>query len=1095
MNRKEAIKKWNSYFGGYLKRGYSWSQIRQTLISRHGYKASLIEPLIYNFKEEKARRQKLIVGAAASLLLIFLALPFFIKPTILGMILGGGTNTDYLGFGNGVNIVFVDKNNPNCNNAYTRAQALNGLTPWCGLEAPLTNNKLLSGDTLYIGAGEYNGESTLVTRSITNNITISAYPGDEVILTRYYLGGQASAPNALWTETSMNGETIWYTTLTSSSTSHPRVYHENATKFFTWTNFNNFIASDYPENSWYNSTSKRLQIKFSDQAKNPNQIPIFIASEYQPLYIRNNAMSTGAYIIIRNITFKYIFYSMQLSNQSNVIVENCEIMGGHFGIYVNGHDVSANRNLIFRNNYFDGKQNPVWYGEDMKNEGTEETSGLKVNDFAGRIEVYNNDFVYWHGGILLSTNSAIECNNSEIYNNTFQYGRGSQIEIEDYCSNTKYHHNTIIDSGYAGVSFAPANADSGLCNFSYNIIVAKGQLRWSPTTGNDYNWAIKAQSRSIGNNVSNWVIDHNTFYGYGRALNSMEMEGAGTTAGTWSKTNWTNNIFYAEKEYALLRTGLTSNKVFYDNNLYYLKPGGTKLLQRWNNNNAVGYSTLAAAKASSDWDGKWDVHSKEADPLFTNLANNDLTPKTGSPACTMSSTGSYVGAIPCEGTQPPLTPFCGDGTCNNNENCSTCSNDCGSCPIVPYCGDGSCNGNENCSTCNQDCGSCPVIPYCGDGTCNNNENCSTCSSDCSSCPIIPYCGDDACNGNENCTTCSADCGSCPVNPFCGNLTCNNNENCSTCNQDCGSCPVIPYCGDSSCNGAENCSTCTADCGTCPEQQQPSQPSRGGGGGGGGSKTVLPKNETSSAKGNVAGKATSIMNSSTETNQNVKQNIGEENNEATPISKEPSQEAPGGIAFFSKEKENSSWLVFALTLLAISIIGLIMTFKKLYPKQKKPFIVQEREVKEAQKPQALNISGSQNNIEDLAKLHKYAREATKRGYTRERVENELLTVGWEKGLVHNLMIMHDSEFLGGEVAEFKLNQSQNVVSDSFIQNEAMPLKEGTFQVNEDVHVKDAQTQPKGISSSMKNWMEYERIDASEGLEHKSEENEGINRANY
>ena len=51
-------------------------------------------------------------------------------------------------------------------------------------------------------------------------------------------------------------------------------------------------------------------------------------------------------------------------------------------------------------------------------------------------------------------------------------------------------------------------------------------------------------------------------------------------------------------------------------------------------------------------------------------------------------------------------PFCGDGTCDNNETCSTCPDDCGSCEQDPYCGDGICNNDETCSICPGDCGSC-----------------------------------------------------------------------------------------------------------------------------------------------------------------------------------------------------------------------------------------------------------------------------------------------------------------------------------------------------------------------------------------------------
>ena len=58
------------------------------------------------------------------------------------------------------------------------------------------------------------------------------------------------------------------------------------------------------------------------------------------------------------------------------------------------------------------------------------------------------------------------------------------------------------------------------------------------------------------------------------------------------------------------------------------------------------------------------------------------------------------------------TVYCGDGTCNTNENCSTCSRDCGDCSSggpTPYCGDGSCNNNEDCGSCSRDCGACEPV--------------------------------------------------------------------------------------------------------------------------------------------------------------------------------------------------------------------------------------------------------------------------------------------------------------------------------------------------------------------------------------------------
>jgi surface antigen len=74
-------------------------------------------------------------------------------------------------------------------------------------------------------------------------------------------------------------------------------------------------------------------------------------------------------------------------------------------------------------------------------------------------------------------------------------------------------------------------------------------------------------------------------------------------------------------------------------------------------------------------------------------------------------------------------PFCGDGSCNNGENCSSCEKDCGKCE---YCGDGKCNNGESCSSCSKDCGAC-----CGNGQCDNGESCASCEKDCGICNEVP----------------------------------------------------------------------------------------------------------------------------------------------------------------------------------------------------------------------------------------------------------------------------------------------------------------------------------------------------------------------
>lgn len=209
----------------------------------------------------------------------------------------------------------------------------------------------------------------------------------------------------------------------------------------------------------------------------------------------------------------------------------------------------------------------------------------------------------------------------------------------------------------------------------------------------------------------------------------------------------------------------------------------------------------------------------------------------------MESCGnSTTGDCPCaSGTTCNPTPY--PGVCVPNG------------PPPTTCPDGACNGGETCSSCAQDCGSCPPFVI-GDGTrtpvyesCGNspsdcpcwdpaNPVCNTNQGNGVCVPTPPSCGDGQCNGNESCSTCSADCGAC--GPVCGDGNCVSGESCSSCSADCGNCS--PYTvGDGACTpGYESCGNSPDDCPcwdpnnpVCDTNQWPGVCVPGGGGGGGG----------------------------------------------------------------------------------------------------------------------------------------------------------------------------------------------------------------------------------------------------------------------
>jgi len=196
---------------------------------------------------------------------------------------------------------------------------------------------------------------------------------------------------------------------------------------------------------------------------------------------------------------------------------------------------------------------------------------------------------------------------------------------------------------------------------------------------------------------------------------------------------------------------------------------------------------------------------------------------------------------------------CGNGTCDEGENCGNCIEDCApcggvcctsgevpgcedktieecTCALDPYCcetawdnlciseatescglvcqmcGDGTCGEGETCELCPDDCGNCEG---CGDGACDDVETCETCPQDCP-------CGADPCEPSDKpgCDGCAAEECVCGADPYCCQVAWD--QWCvGTYSQYCGG-ECEGYCGDGFCDEAllEDCTNCIKDCGPC-----------------------------------------------------------------------------------------------------------------------------------------------------------------------------------------------------------------------------------------------------------------------------------------
>ena len=106
------------------------------------------------------------------------------------------------------------------------------------------------------------------------------------------------------------------------------------------------------------------------------------------------------------------------------------------------------------------------------------------------------------------------------------------------------------------------------------------------------------------------------------------------------------------------------------------------------------------------------------------------------------------------------SPSCGNDSCEGDEDCVACPEDCGQCPLPDAgpgdCPNGTCDDGEDCLSCPDDCGQCAA--ECTDGVCMPGDIFSDCpaGTDCD-------CGDGQCLGELELCFCREDCGptNCP----------------------------------------------------------------------------------------------------------------------------------------------------------------------------------------------------------------------------------------------------------------------------------------------------------------------------------------------
>jgi|Deesub1362A_J573_1020465.scaffolds.fasta_scaffold12971_1 hypothetical protein len=292
--------------------------------------------------------------------------------------------------------------------------------------------------------------------------------------------------------------------------------------------------------------------------------------------------------------------------------------------------------------------------------------GIWVNN-SDHVVITDNEMSYIGGAI------------QNPYVSNVRYGNG--IELWDSGDHIYVERNKIQGIYDAGLTTQGSNANTKSNQyFRHNIV-------WNSHYCFEY-WNHPSRSNTYEIHFENNTCAYN-------GIDLMFFSNTAITHNFYIK----NNIFYEASDHSFILidnpwTGLENLDIDY--NLWY-KEGGVTILyppcstdiySSLTNHDSVfrvnyGYiaphcisCTIYSFAQYKNISGK-DQNSVEADPLFTDAMNNDFHPQVGSVACSMSYTGSYVGALPCMVyTITVIKSGTGSGMVTSDDGGISCGSDC-----------------------------------------------------------------------------------------------------------------------------------------------------------------------------------------------------------------------------------------------------------------------------------------------------------------------------------------------------------------------------------------------------------------------------------
>jgi hypothetical protein len=261
---------------------------------------------------------------------------------------------------------------------------------------------------------------------------------------------------------------------------------------------------------------------------------------------------------------------------------------------------------------------------------------LKLTAFHA-ISTTNNDYMYFTNLLVNYTGGAWQPGQESA---GVRYGNGISINN----ANT----NILIDNCRLSEVYDGAITVE---SFSTGKTVKNITVTNNIVDRSEYNMQLYSTVSAPQGVQDNFQVNHNTFIDQGAGWGSQQRSNkvASVPRGmffwnspvTTTNVNFTDNIVYGDIYRLMeLSTNWQGDNPIQDYNLYY----GPAAEFRYD---GTSYSTVSDLQTGKSV----ELHSEESDPEFVGYQ-----PGTGNVACTMSSTGSYVGALPCYVTEEEPEP-------------------------------------------------------------------------------------------------------------------------------------------------------------------------------------------------------------------------------------------------------------------------------------------------------------------------------------------------------------------------------------------------------------------------------------------------------